>query len=624
MGIVLEKLVSIGPDLPDAEVVFDPKRKLIRGASDTGKSYIRDCLWYLLGGDKIPKFFPLAEGYQELRLRFFSGEDEYEVRRSLKGGSAAIYCRPKGMAEDAFEPVNKEVSELLVGLSGASGKQILRSKNERGPVTGDDLRHWSLLSQTAVMSEEPTAGADYTSIPRRVASFNLFLSGNDDAAVQLGKKSSEVQRINGQLTSAEDALKRVRAGIAPETTRVDVNDALTRVGEVLSAMAHQYDARAAKLRHVRKGIAEMGALSSERTAQRNQSYSMIGRFQILEQKYTNDLERLGATNEGAAFFHELSEVACPLCGTSSFAHNHPDIKLQKPESYRAAIAAEADKISKLKAGLMTALGRETSRFNTFQEEVSGLQDALLQLEEQEKAIVSAARIEFSADPKTLAERHSELSAQLAIFDEVERLTLEIERLKKLKVQPKVSIIREGGTAARLVADKAKDLLEKWGFTDIQNVALDAGQCDLLLNDRPRLSYGAGKRALYLSAMTISLMEHALENGYPHLGAVVIDSPLKAYADPSANELKDVPLTTVRDKFYDWLAKWKGLGQIVILENEAIHPDVAKALGALEFVGPNGEGRAGFYPLREKNPSPADNESVDENADSPPDDNSDLL
>src|SRR5690606_24744560 len=106
-----------------------------------------------------------------------------------------------------FEPVEKDLGELLVELSGAAGKQIIRSLSERGPVTGDDVRHWSLWSQTAMLSEEPTSGNSFAA-PKRTASFSLFLTGIDDAAVVLRKKPSEVERIKGQLSSAEDALKR--------------------------------------------------------------------------------------------------------------------------------------------------------------------------------------------------------------------------------------------------------------------------------------------------------------------------------------------------------------------------------------------------------------------------------
>jgi len=598
MAIALRRLQSIGPDLTDAELLFHPKRFLIRGPSETGKSYIRDCLWYLLGGDKLPKSFPLADGYQELRLRFTSQEDEYEVRRGLIGGSAAVYRRSLGAVdEQAFESLEQDIGELLVELSGAGGKQILRSSSDRGPVTGDDVRHWSLLSQTAILSEDPTSGAGF-GVPKRVASFNLFLSGTDDAAVQLRKSSAEVERIKGQLSSAEDALRRVQAGLQPDTNRDDVADALERVDEVLAAMTSQYDARATKLRELRKEIADNTDKLTVTSNERNHSGSMVGRFEMLEQKYSNDLERLGATNEGVAFFQELPNVDCPLCGTPTETQVDPnDLRPGAPNRYREAIAAEAEKIRNLRYGLLAALEREQRRFSELKQSVEGLTNGLSVLQNRESVIVNGARIEFSADPKSLAVRRSELSAQLAIFDEMERLAAEIERLKKSKVRPKIQVNRDGGTAGRTVADLSLVLLEAWGFADIENIALDAEQCDLLINDRPRLSYGAGRRALYLAALTIAMMEHALGQGYPHLGVVVIDSPLKAYADPNSEELKDIPLTTVTERFYQWLSEWTGLGQVVVLENEKIRSETASVLEPVEFTGLPGVGRAGFYPTR---------------------------
>jgi hypothetical protein len=598
MAIILRRLQSTGPDLPDAELAFHAKRFLIRGPSETGKSYIRDCLWYLLGGDKLPKSFPLAEGYQELRLRFTAHENEYEVRRALRGGGAAVYRRPLGADdEQAFEPLDQDVGELLVDLSGARGKQILRSMSERGPVTGDDVRHWSLLSQTAILSEEPTSGTGF-GIAKRVASFNLFLSGTDDIAVQLRKSSAEVERIKGQLSSAEDAFQRIQAGLSTDAKRDDVADALERVDEVLSAMTSQYDARATKLRELRREVADKTDKLSVATNERNHSRSMIGRFEMLEQKYSNDLERLGATNEGVAFFQELPKVPCPLCGTPTESQVDPnDLRPDAPNRYRAAIAAEAEKIRSLRHGLLAALDRERRRFSELKQGVEGLSRDLSALQNRESIIVNGARIEFSADPKSLAVRRSELSAQLAIFDEMERLAAEIERLKKSKVRSKVQVSRDGGTSGRAVADLSLSLLQAWGFTDIANIALDAEQCDLLINDRQRLSYGAGRRALYLAALTIALMEHALGQGHPHLGVVVIDSPLKAYADPNSEEPKEVPLTTVTERFYAWLSEWDGLGQVVVLENEKIRSETANILDPVEFTGIVGIGRAGFYPNR---------------------------
>lgn len=598
MGIVLTRLQALGTNLPNAEIDFHRKRFLIRGPSETGKSYIRDCLWYLLGGDKQPKRFPLAEGYQELRLRFEHDGEEYEIRRALTGGDAEVYSRQRNSDDEQnFDIQDDDVGELLVRLSGASGKQILRSQSQKGAVTGDDMRHWSLLSQTAILSEEPTAG-DGFAITKRVASFNLFLSGTDDEAIKTRMTTAEVERIKGQLSSAEGAYKRIQAGLPKDTARADVKDALERVDQVLSAMADQHEGRAEKLRHLRRQIADAIETVSRLVNERNHSGVMIGRFELIGKKYTNDLERLGATDEGVAFFESLPITPCPLCHTPIENQLNPsDLNPDAPSRYREAITAEIIKIKALNDGLIPSLTRERERFATVTSSIQQETSKLNELQNREALVLRNTRIEFSADPKTLALQRSELSAFLAIFDEMDRLEAEIERLKKSKVRPRIQINRDGGTNGRKVADTAKAILHSWGLSDVQNISLDAEACDLVLNDRPRLSYGAGRRALYLAALTIALMEHALDKGHPHLGTVVIDSPLKAYADPKFLASENVSLSTVTDNFYKWLANWSGNGQIIVLENEEIQPTAASMLNALEFTGTPSIGREGFYPWR---------------------------
>ncbi len=78
--------------------------------------------------------------------------------------------------------------------------------------------------------------------------------------------------------------------------------------------------------------------------------------------------------------------------------------------------------------------------------------------------------------------------------------------------------------------------------------------------------------------------------------VVIDSPLKSYADPKSREQRDVEVSTVTDRFYTWLAKWAGPGQLIILENQEVKMESKVLLNPLEFVGVgDDEGRRGFYP-----------------------------
>lgn len=480
--------------------------------------------------------------------------------------------------------------------AGAAGKQLLRSRSKRGVVTGGDLRHWFLLSQPAMISEDATAGP-VANATQRIAAFHMLLTGTDDSAIELVKTSKELDRIAGQILGVEEALRRVRADLPEDQTKDDVAGNLDRVDTALGAMSSHYETRATLLRTIRSEILNNSAELHTAQQERNHSLSMIERFELLNEKYRSDSERLGATWEGVAMFQALEEVPCPLCGTSAEEQLDPHhLRQDAQNSYRKALKAELEKIAALREGLTAALARERQRVEQLQHTVLEKRTKLSELEATETARINETRYEFSGDPKSLALRRSELSEILAKFDEQAQLEAQLVRLTNAKKQKKVPLSRNVGNAATEVAALAKQYLHAWGFTGIQSVTLDADACDLVLDTRARLDFGAGKRAIFLTALTIAVMEHAVGKGYPHLGFVVIDSPLKSYADPKSNEQRDVNASTVTDRFYAWLAKWNGPGQVVILENQEIKADSKVLLEPLEFFGDGDDvGRSGFYP-----------------------------
>ena len=597
MTVKLVSLIATGPDKPEARVNFRDPAMLVRGASDTGKSYIRDCLWYLLGGDKLPKKIPEASGYDLLTLELEVDDGRYEVRRAHAGGDSSLIKLSAGedgkLARDVLE---EDIGDFLVRHAGAAGKQLLRSRSKRGVVTGGDLRHWFLLSQPTMISEDATAGP-VANATQRIAAFHMFLTGTDDSAIELVKTSKELDRLAGQILGVEEALRRVRADLPNDQTKDDVADALERVDVALSAMTSHYEARASSLKSVRDDILAKSTELQAAERERNHCLSMIERFDLLDAKYKSDSERLGATWEGVAMFQALEEVPCPLCGTSAEAQVDPrQLRQGTQDGYRKALKAELDKIVVLRQGLAVALAREHDRATRMRQTVGTLRAEFSGLEATEKARVNETRYEFSGDPKSLAVRRSALSEQLAKFDEEAQLVAEHTRLTNAKKQKKIPLSRNVGAAATDVAAHAKRYLHAWGFTGIQSVLLDADACDLVLDGRARLDFGAGKRSIFLAALTIAVMEHAVGEEYPHLGFVVIDSPLKSYADPKSKEQRDVAVSTVTDRFYAWLAKWQGPGQLVILENQEIKDDSKAVLEPLEFVGDGDEdGRRGFYP-----------------------------
>lgn len=596
MSIILEKLVARGVDVPDAEIEFRPHGNLIRGPSDTGKSHIRDCLWYLLGGEKAPKRIPENAGYDSLFLQLRTSDaSEYTVQRALDGGSTLVYAA----SIDEHNSVNElpdEIGALLISLAGAAGKMVLRSMAKRGPLTAGDLRHWSLISQPAMISESPTIGIP-TEQPQRRASFSVFLTGRDDSAVVLAASKDEKLKIKSSIESLEGAVRRISSELPEGASSDDVKGALERIDTTFSVLSSQQIRRSQQLKGIRERLV---ALSSEiALVRRQQIYSagMVGRFQMLDEKYESDYARLVAISDGIAIFDTIQDQPCPLCETT--VDRQDSARVTDPAAtrlQRAAMRAEANKIAGLKTGLIEALEREILTEATLAEKSAELKTALEKVEQEEREAFAANKEEFSVDPKALAIRRSELYSVQKSFEELARLSSELERLRSLTPKKSAPLQRQTQNDAIAVAKYSSELLHSWGLTGITSVELDPIACDLKIDGRARLSYGAGMRSIFLTAMIVALLQHALSSGYPHIGFVVLDSPMKSYSDPKNKADISVSPTTVKDAFYTWLASWEGPGQIIVLENEPISAHTANTLRPTEFTKSLLEGRFGFYPL----------------------------
>ncbi|MEX3960578.1 hypothetical protein AB4Y31_31815, partial [Trinickia sp. EG282A] len=113
------------------------------------------------------------------------------------------------------------------------------------------------------------------SASKREASFHLFLTGTDDAGVQLRKTQNEVDRARGELAAAENALARVESVMPDDLKREEVEESLERVDEILSAMTSQYEARASLLKQLRREVVDATDSLKNVQGQRKHVESMI-------------------------------------------------------------------------------------------------------------------------------------------------------------------------------------------------------------------------------------------------------------------------------------------------------------------------------------------------------------
>lgn len=593
MTIKLEKLVSASKIKSDATIIFDMNRTLIRGPSDTGKSYIRDCLWYLLGGEKIPKDIPENESYDTLFLQINFNNENYTLKKSLKSNSLTELYQAKISNINEKNKINQDIGDFLVECSGAKDKIILRSKSKNGPVTGGDLRHWFLLSQPAMISEEATYGKS-TERTQRKASFYTFLTGLDDSDMVLDQSKDEKTKIKASLDLVSKKLITLKENLPDNFNKEDVANSLIKLDKALDKLSNARKAKTLELKNIGNSLREVITLLNENESKLIYAESMLSRLKLLNQKYENDLDRLNTIDSSLAIFNNLEPQACVLCGSISNEYNEQlsDLDIIKQ---RNAIAVESKKIELLKQGLLDSIKSEERVVEYHAKQVKKLDEKLVLIRKQEEDVLSSKDDEVSFDIKELAIKRTEWSLLLNMDSEIQKLAKEHDYLSSLIKAKTSPITRELGVEFENINIIIQSILHSWGFTGIHSIQLDIMECDIRIDGRARLSYGAGKRAIFLAALAIGLLSYSIDNSHPNLGCLIIDSPLKAYADPKNSSDVTVPITTVRDSFYKWLADWKGDGQLIVLENEPVNKNIYAQLKPVEFTGAQGSGRYGFYP-----------------------------
>ena len=199
---------------------------------------------------------------------------------------------------------------------------------------------------------------------------------------------------------------------------------------------------------------------------------------------------------------------------------------------------------------------------------------------------------------SLSDRKSLLAMAVRDLAKTESLEVRLGEMKARAKRQKQVVARDISQSATELCGRVKALLEIWGVPGVESVYFDETIADISINQRQRVSFGKGKRGIFLAAYVVALMEQALAKAHPHLGLIAIDSPVVTYKDPKhgsqdSDEVLDVD---VKDRFYVWLADREGPGQVIVLENEEPDDTLKQRLFYTEFVGAGeAEGRAGFFP-----------------------------
>ena len=603
-GFLLRRIALSGPDVPVAEIDLKPGLNVISGPSDTGKTYISQCINFMLGAGKSPKAIPESVGYNlvSVTLEEYANGRIHVLERFLKGGNVTVRSenstRNLGGKHDGAKA--STISGFLLDLSGLLGRDVLSSKTTGTvrPLSFRDLSRLILIDEESIIKERsPLLTGQYTTDTVEASVFRLLVTGRDDSDVVPVEDSKTLRtRRHARIDVIDEILVQARAEFnGLMLTVAGLDDELATAERVAEAAIAEIDAHQENLSGIEYGRRE--ALKALRRVQSRLDVlaELQQRFILLEDQYASDLRRLEAISEAGVRLGQMLEERCPICGASP-AHHAADHQraTAAPEDVVIACRAEAQNIRSLISDLHGTIDENGREIAALEIEAGELRAISAQTSEEIQSRLQPV-LRIAVQRLQSAQKEAErLRRGRDLYNHISEL--EGMRAKALAqpVAPKPEGVNTTINADILgnFADEAEKLLREWHFPNLTTVAFSEVDQDLLISGRLRSTHGKGVRAITHAAFNLALLKHCESLQMPHPGFVSLDSPLVVYRAPDESERGFNP--DVKDEFYRSLAKRFANLQVVVFENEDPPSDIGAVAHLIRFTK-TVIGRSGFIP-----------------------------
>lgn len=605
----LRHLTFVGTSVEPATVAFGDNLTLIRGPSDTGKSFIVDAIDFMMGANSL-KDIPERLGYSTalLGVELPSG-DVITLSRSVTGGRFGVYQEdvrsgsldvPPLTLSPTHSPTSEgNVSRFFLSATGLDGRRVRRNvKNDTDSLSFRNIAHLCIVDETQMQSDTPPAlTGHYVTRTKEVSVLKLLLQDEDDSDLIPAADTTETKRTaRAKVEVVDGLLADLAHRLADAPSEPEIRDQLARLNDHIATRTNSIDlltSRRSELVRRRSAVQDDIIANERRTAE---ATALIGRFNLLLAQYDSDLERLEMLSEAGSLLGYFDRGTCVFCG-AEVEHQHlNEDGLALGTHFGESVSVERTKTSALRGDLIATIADLEIERVSLQDGAENAQAELARAD----AGISDVETELAPHREGLSElldlRRS-LDATLSMHDQV-------AELEELKARVGIESKAEAATVAASLnigvltefATEVRRCLEAWRFPDASDVRYDRSEQDLIVGDQVRAAHGKGVRAILHAAFTTALCQYCLDREIHHPGFVILDSPLVTYRAPDEDESAATIEAGVADAFYRDIQD-RFSGQIIVMENT----DPATPLGPesvdITFTKVESTGRYGFFPVR---------------------------
>lgn len=609
-GFYIRHLLLKGIGKSDAELILQKGLNVISGASNTGKTFIFECLDFIFGAQEQPKKIAESEGYTELLLEIQTYEDKtITFKRNLTDSKMFYYdCSIKNINGKAPIEIknkhdkndDKNISTMLLEICDAKYKNVL--KNKKGHTESfsyRDFAHLTMISEKEIISSNSPIYfyGSYYNRTRSKSVFKTIMTGIDDSLFKDVKENDKSKvKIEGQIELVDNLILDIRKEIQQLESKIK-NYALdyNLLNKTIVELKEKVSEKKEIVNQLEKKRKDLWQQYNKLENEKMLIEELKKRFILLKKNYNSDIERLEFIDESEYYLNQLIDIKCPICN-SSWESN--ELNLSK-EELNLAIEAERKKIQLQLSDLLSTI--QDVDFKIANKDIE-MSDMSLKLDETNDIINSELK-------PIISQYLTELDDLLVMRDYYKKKEYNLERLKKFEEKKKIlissmntesienAVIQEiSESIYGIFCDIVKDMLQGWKFEDDVKIEFDHKNMDLLVNDKTKKSFGKGYSALINSAFVLAIMQYAVKYNLPHPKVVVLDSPLTTYkGKDNQNENADGVKDIVKQSFYKYLSLCKDM-QIIVLDNIDPSEDVQNNINYYHFTGNTSLGRNGFIPV----------------------------
>lgn len=617
-GITLRRLTVVGANKPPASVEFRKGLNVISGPSDTGKSFIFECINFVLGSSEKPKEIREGEGYTKVFLELESNNNIYTLERLLDGGNIKLYygkikdtlnLSPKILNEQHKAGDLENISGFLLEKCGFPIQAWLKKNqsNNKQSLSFRHLRNYIMVDEVRVITQEsPIHSGQYVNITLEKSIFKLLITGIDDSnLVEVDKPEIKKAKLIAKLDMLDELIS--------ETQKEISNKNISKNIENINAEMIDFKG---ELNDLNKEIDKLNNKRKEIWSKINQKESaiiyhneLLKRFNLLEEQYHADIERLKFIEEGSHYFYQLKSIKCPNCGQDLKNDNCTVKEEIDLVTIYDSCSAEINKIELNLKDLEKSKNNLVQDVLRLKEEISSLIREKSEIENEIEANLKPRTQEIQKKLDTLLNAYKIVSEIESLKEKLNTLLSKRENLEK-QSKTRNSTKTEGKLEIDNLVNNSEfrkilvDILKKWGFEEINDVndvifKIQERKIDFVVSGKERKSYGKGYRGILYSAFVIGLMKYCFEKGLPHPGFIVIDSPVTTFKDKNRNLSQDIdneeliPIDKQNAFFKDLSENYKDR-QIIIFENKEPQINIKEKINYIEFTKDLNNGRYGFF------------------------------